>query len=206
MTRMLGTRRIQQGLLLAAGALALAVVAVGLSEPLDDDDEFGIWPGREEESQRPQSIEFQATVPISSSVVELERVWRATNALPLVLRFLNTIETIDEMHARWTLRSTLGVSLILDLQLAEDIPGSLLHWEVTGNGVVGTIHVAFSEQTSGETPTTDLTVAFDLRTVVDSDAPPAPLETFFGDEPSQRLADDLRRLSVGLARGILKVA
>lgn len=199
------SRRFQQGLWLAAGALALTVVAFGFQSLQDDDLDGELsWLPHTPPECVPQHLAFSAAVNLQAEPFHIMRWWDQARGLPLVLRFLNRVEQIDPTRSRWTLRSAVGASLVLDVTKTREVPASLCVWEVRNDEVLGSLTLELFADGSASAGTRTI-VHVDLQTAPGPGSSLPPLEVFFGQEPAARLEDDLLRLGVGIERGLVKL-
>jgi uncharacterized membrane protein len=135
-------------------------------------------------------IRVQRSCAINSSPEELYRFWRNFENLPRFMRHLESVQTTGDRTSHWVARGPAGTRVEWDAEITEDQPNELIAWQsVEGSDVDNSGFVLFEEAPNGRGSI--LRVQFDYN-------PPggvigAAVAKLFGEEPSQQVADDLRR-------------
>jgi len=140
---------------------------------------------------RGQGTKVEQTVTINRPVLEVYRFWRNFENLPRFMDHLEAVTVIDDTRSHWVAKGPAGsrVEWFADIHNEIDdeliawrsLPGSEInnagsvHFTPTGDGAGTEVHVVLSY----EPPAGQLGVAF---------------AKLLGEEPSQQVAEDLRRL------------
>ena len=156
---------------------------------------------------RGQGTKVEQTVTIDRPVSEVFQFWRNFENLPRFMDHLESVTVVDEDRSHWVAKAPAGTKVEWDAVIHNEIEDELIAWRSLPGADVnnaGSVHFAPSEQGSGT-----------VVTVVLSYEPPAgklgeAVAKLFGEEPSQQVADDLRRLKQVMEAaepaGISKVA
>jgi uncharacterized membrane protein len=117
--------------------------------------------------------------------------WRNFENLPRFMDHLESVTVVDEDRSHWVAKAPAGTRVEWDAVIHNEIENELIAWRSLPGADVnnaGSVHFASHEQGNGTTVT-----------VVLSYEPPAgklgeAVAKLFGEEPSNQVADDLRRL------------
>ena len=131
----------------------------------------------------------RATVTINRPAEEIYRYCRDFENLPRFMKHVLSVQALDETHSRWTVRTPFG-NATSDAEILNDRPNELIAWKtVEGSDVssAGTIRLRPAPGNRG----TELTLEYNIE-------PPAgvvglTVAKLLGQDPGQRLRDDLRR-------------
>jgi len=132
-----------------------------------------------------------ARITIHATPYEIYEVFRNFENLPRFMNHVLRVEELDERRSRWTVRGPAQTSSAWEAEITEDVPGERIAWkslegaDIDSSGIVrfvpapgnrGTeVHVAFSYGA----PAGKLGVS---------------IAKLWGEEPSQQVRGDLRRL------------
>ncbi|PWF55172.1 SRPBCC family protein [Massilia glaciei] len=136
----------------------------------------------------PQRV--QQAVPVNRSPDECYRFWRNFEAFPTFMRHLESVVVQDERRSHWCARGPAGSSYEWDAEITQDVSGEVLGWQsLPGGDVDNAGTVRFTAAPGGRGTIVQVNLDY---------MPPAgPAGTLvarlFGEEPSQRVKDDLRR-------------
>lgn len=139
---------------------------------------------------KPAHIEHTLTIKVEPG--ELYAFWRDFRNLPIFMRHLKEVRLIDRQRSHWVANAPAGMAVEWDAEIFMEKPGELIAWRsLPGAQVANAGSVRFSPAPGGGTT---------LRVVIEY-LPPAgalgrALARLFGEEPSQQVSDDLRRLKV----------
>jgi uncharacterized membrane protein len=112
---------------------------------------------------------------------EVFRFWRRFDNLPRFMDNLESVTILDDRRSHWVAKGTLGTRVGWDVEIQAEIPNVLIEWRsVEGSEVEQAGSVRFSHATGDTTH-----VHLFLR----------------GNDPSRRIADDLRRFKQVMEAG-----
>lgn len=137
-------------------------------------------------------IRVHEAITIDRPVDELYRFWRNFSNLP---RFMDHLEQVEVWSARrsvWTARAPAGMSVRWEAEIINEIDGELIGWRSTANADVATAgSVRFTPAPGGGT---------EIVVRLQYDPPAGKLGSWvawlFGEEPSQQIRSDLRKLKM----------
>lgn len=170
------------GSLLAIGALDLQT-AIAVRK----DQRVSVFPG----------VHVQQSVSVNLPPQEVYAFFRDLENLPRIMSHLESVEQRDR-HSRWRARGPLGVHIEWDAQITEDRPGQSIAWRsLPGADVSNQGRVEFRPGPAGAGTEVRVELAYDppLGTLG------AGVAKLFGEEPSQQISADLRRLKQVLETG-----
>lgn len=139
---------------------------------------------------RGKGIKVEESVIINRPVVEVYRFWRNFENLPRFMDHLESVTVIDENTSHWVAKGPAGSSIDWDAVIHNEIDDELIAWRTLPGAEVssaGSVHF---------TPVGD--GATEVRVVLSYDPPAgrlgAAVAKLLGEEPSEQVSDDLRRL------------
>jgi uncharacterized membrane protein len=145
---------------------------------------------------RGEGTRIDRTVVIARPAADLYRFWRQFDNLPRFMDNLESVTVLDPRRSHWIAKGPLGARVEWDAEVHNEIPNELIAWRsLPGSEVdqAGSVHF---------TPTAAGT---DVRVVLRYAAPAGKLgdavARALGDDPSQQIADDLRRLKQVMEAG-----
>lgn len=140
---------------------------------------------------RGQGIKVEERVTINRPVVEVYAFWRDFENLPRFMDHLESVTVLDENRSHWVAKGPAGSRIEWDAVIHNEIDDELIAWRSLPDAEVnnaGSVHF---------TPTADGR-GTEVRVVLSYDPPAgrlgAVVAKLLGEEPSQQVADDLRRL------------
>jgi uncharacterized membrane protein len=164
------------------GVTALDVMASGrLSEKTDGAT------GALEESK----MDVTKAVTIRRSPAEIYAFWRSFQNLPRFMYHLQDVRVIDDRRSHWVVKAPAGKSVEWDAEIVEDQPNERIAWRSLPDAdVPNSGWVEFKPAPGGRGTEVHVALRYD---------PPAGklgalVAKLFGEEPSQQIGDDLRRL------------
>lgn len=139
---------------------------------------------------RGKGIKVEDSVIINRPVVEVYRFWRNFENLPRFMDHLESVTVIDENTSHWVAKGPAGSSIEWDAVIHNEIDDELIAWRTLPGAEVSS---------AGSVRFTPVGAAATEVRVVLSYEPPAgrlgaAVAKLLGEEPSQQVADDLRRL------------
>ncbi|WP_051963350.1 SRPBCC family protein [Deinococcus misasensis] len=179
-----------KALLGMGGALMVSSAAMGKS-PYN-----GLLKIRRTESN---DIKVDKAVTIGVSVEEIYGFWRKLENLPRFMSHLETVEEKDEKLSHWVAKAPAGTHVSWDAEILEDVPNERIAWRsVEGSIVPNEGYVEFKAAPQGRGTEVKVSLIYH---------PPAGtlgagVARLFGEEPSQQIEHDLRRLKRLLEVGL----
>lgn len=142
-------------------------------------------------------VHVREAITINRPVDEVYRFWRQLSNLPTFMRHLEHVEEIDRTRSRWTVKGPAGTTVNWEAHIINEIPNELIGWQSVGDAdVVSAGSVHFNSTPHGGT---------EVWTHLQYDPPAGKLGAWvaalFGEEPSQQIREDLRRLKAYLETG-----
>jgi uncharacterized membrane protein len=139
---------------------------------------------------RGQGVKVEESVTINRPVLEVFRFWRNFENLPRFMDHLESVTVIDDTHSHWVAKGPAGSRVEWDALIHNEVADELIAWRsLPGSEVnnAGSVHF---------TPTPDGN-STDVRVVLSYEPPAgklgAAVAKLLGEEPSQQVAEDLRR-------------
>lgn len=140
-----------------------------------------------------RGIKVEKSVTINKSPAELYTFWRNFENLP---RFMDHLESVkstgaDGKRSHWVAKAPAGTTVEWDAEVINDKPNELIAWRSLENADVDNAgSVRFKEAAAGRGTEVKVSLEYD---------PPggivgATIAKLFGEEPSQQIEEDLRRL------------
>lgn len=146
--------------------------------------------------ERGEGTRIDRTTIIARSAPDLYRFWRQLDNLPRFMDNLESVTVLDARHSHWVAKGPLGARVEWDAEVHNEIPNELIAWRsLPGSQVdqAGSVHF------------TPIPEGTEVRVVLRYAAPAGKLGDavagVLGDEPSQQIADDLRRLKQVMEAG-----
>ncbi|HEX5166046.1 MAG TPA: SRPBCC family protein [Thermomicrobiales bacterium] len=145
-----------------------------------------------------RSVRVERVITINRPVAEVYAAWRDVESLPSIMSHLESVTRTDDGLTHWVARAPLGRTVEWDAEIINDEAGRVISWRsVEGASVpnVGAVH--FDEAPAGR--------GTELRVRIEYNPPAgalgATIASLFGEEPSQQVADDLRRFKSFMETG-----
>ncbi len=138
----------------------------------------------------PGAIQVRRSLLINRSPEDCYRFWRDFGNFPNFMQHVDDVQMIDATRSRWKVRAPLGRHVEWTAELSSDVPSQQLGWRTLPDAEVehaGIVHFAPGVGGRGTR------VQVDFSYVAPLGKAGARLAQLFGEEPSQQVADDLRR-------------
>jgi len=148
------------------------------------------------DAERPVSV--RAAITVRHPREEVYRFWHDFQNLPRFMYHLESVEMTGEGRSHWTARAPLGRHVSWDAETVEDRPGELIAWrslpgaDVENRGVVRFVDAPGDRGTEVHVEVHYEPPAYTLGIA---------LAKITGEEPTQQVKDDLRRLKQVLETG-----
>jgi uncharacterized membrane protein len=194
--RALGSRRNDHGRLAAAAAAVagVAILDIVASQRLSR-------PGNGVSTMaraRERGIRVHKAITINRPPEEVYRFWRKLENLPQFMVHLESVRQLDDRRSYWRAYAPLGLTVEWTAEIVEERPDELISWRsVEGSQVPNSGTVRFV-RAPGDRGTE---VHLDIRYDPPAGAVGATIARLFGEEPSQQVDGDLRRLKQVLETG-----
>jgi uncharacterized membrane protein len=136
-------------------------------------------------------VRVDKTITIDKSPSEVYQFWRNLENLPRFMRHLESVSEIDNKHSHWVAKAPAGRTVEWKAEIINEIENKLIAWRsLDGADVDNAGSVHFKQAPAGRG--TEVKVALQYN-------PPggtfgAIFAKLFGEEPSQQIDDDLRRM------------
>ncbi len=140
-----------------------------------------------------RGIKVEKSVTINKSPAELYTFWRNFENLP---RFMDHLESVKNTGAEgkrshWVAKAPAGTTVEWDAEVINDKPNELIAWRSLENADVDNAgSVRFKEAAAGRGTEVKVSLEYDPPGGVVG----ATIAKLFGEEPSQQIEEDLRRL------------
>jgi uncharacterized membrane protein len=144
-----------------------------------------------------RGVHVYESILINRPPSELFSFWRDFSNLPRFMKHLENVEVLSPTRSVWTAKALAGTRVTWEADVINEIEGELLGWQSTANSDVATAgSVRFVPAANGGT---EIIVHLQYE-------PPAGklgslVASLFGEEPSQQIRADLRRLKEILETG-----
>ncbi|MBA3269252.1 MAG: SRPBCC family protein [Acidobacteria bacterium] len=144
-----------------------------------------------------RGVHVYESITINRPAAELFRFWRDFSNLPRFMEHLEDVRVTSPTRSVWTARAPVGMRVKWEADVINEIDGELIGWQSTENADVATAgSVRF---VPADRDGTEIVVHLQYE-------PPAGklgslVASVFGQEPSQQIRSDLRRLKTLLEAG-----
>jgi uncharacterized membrane protein len=145
-----------------------------------------------------RGVHVSQAVTVNRPAEEVYRFWRDFGNLPRFMEHLESVEVIDERRSHWKAAAPAGSTVEWDAEIVEDVPNERIAWRSVQDADVenrGTVRFLPAPGGRG----TEIHV--DLRYEPPGGRLGALVAKLFGEEPSQQVNGDLRRLKQVLETG-----
>ncbi len=194
-------------LALAGGALIARAVTgyCPVYAVIGDGDRNLDWPpSTTTETKRallgPGGIRAHASVTIERPLDEVYRFFRNFENLPGFMTHLASVRQIDERRSHWTVRAPGGGTVEWDAEIIHEEPNKVIGWRSIGDADVVNAGSVNFDRAPGNRGT-------EVRVSLQYEPPAgkvgAAVAAWFGEEPTQQVRDDLKRLKRVLETGEL---
>ncbi|MEU2347950.1 SRPBCC family protein [Modestobacter sp. NPDC049651] len=143
-------------------------------------------------------MELTSTTTVTRPPEEVYAFWRRLDRLPTFMAHLDEVRTTDGRRTHWTASAPFGRSVEWDAETTEDVPGERIAWRsLDGAAVPNSGQVRFVPAPGGRGTEVYVLLSYEMP----GGALGKAAATYFGEEPSQQLDDDLRRFKQVLETG-----
>jgi uncharacterized membrane protein len=144
-----------------------------------------------------RGVHVHESVVINRRAAELFRFWRDFSNLPRFMEHLDHVEVLTPTLSIWTAKAPVGMRVKWEAEVINEIDDELIGWRSTANADVATAgSVRFVPVPGGGTE-----VIVHLQYEPPAGKLGSLVASMFGEEPSQQIRADLRRLKEILETG-----
>jgi uncharacterized membrane protein len=147
---------------------------------------------------KPGPLKLEASVTVRRTPQEVYDFWRDFENLPSFMSHLQAVSVDGEGRSTWTAKAPIRRSVTWQAELTGDEAGRRISWKSLPGADVdnsGTVHFAETPDATGT----------EIRVVLHYDVPGGAVgravARLWGQEPSQQVRDDLRRLKAIMETG-----
>lgn len=145
-----------------------------------------------------RAIHVVRAITINRPRKEVYDFWRNFENLPRFMEHLESVQVLDERQSHWRAKAPAGTTVEWDAETIEDRPNEVIAWRALQNAdVANSGSVRFKDAPGGR----GTEVIVELRYQPPGGKIGAIIAKLFGEEPSQQVASDLRRLKQVLEVG-----
>ncbi|MDB5798945.1 MAG: hypothetical protein JWP36_2847 [Paucimonas sp.] len=159
---------------------------------------------RRERKQGPveesNELYVETAIAINKTPRECYDFWRNFENLPRFMEHLEAVKVHDDKRSHWVARGPAGSSIEWDAEVTADQPGELLAWHSSPGADVENAGTVRFERGPGERGSI---VRVEIQYRPPAGVAGALVASLFNEEPSQQVADDLRRFKWLLETGVI---
>jgi uncharacterized membrane protein len=149
-------------------------------------------------SQNSRGIEVTAAITINRPRNEVYDLWHNFENFPRFMAHLESVQVIDERRSHWKAKAPGGATVEWDAETFDDRPNELIAWRSLPESEVPNSGMVRFRDAPG---TRGTEVIVELRYQPPGGRIGALIAKLFGEEPSQQVKGDLRRLKQVLELG-----
>lgn len=143
---------------------------------------------------------IETSVAINKTPRECYEFWRDFNNLPRFMEHLEDVQVQSDTRSHWKARGPAGTSIEWDAEVTADQPGELLAWHSLPGAEVENAGTVRFERAPGDR---GCIVRVDMLYRPPGGVAGALVASLFNEEPSQQIADDLRRFKWLIETGVI---
>ncbi len=167
--------------------------AMGVDTSMQGDNDSPYTKGRS------GKIHVKQSVTINKSTSELYNFWRDFENLPQFMNHLESVKNIDDKRSHWVAKAPLGTTVEWDAEITSERENERIGWKSTEDSEIPNSGVVEFLPTSTRGTEVKVTLTYE---------PPAGylgslVAKLFGEEPSQQVAEDLRRFKSLMEAGMI---
>jgi uncharacterized membrane protein len=140
------------------------------------------------------------SVVIMRTAADVYAFWKDFGKASLWMEHVQSVNPLDDRHARWIRKSSVAGSLEWITELVEDVPNRCVSWRIPANAhcncdLYG--NIVFNEIEHGRGTAVTLSIRYKMHTgLLHSGA-----TLIIGEEPARHIGEDLRRFKMLLEAG-----
>ncbi len=148
---------------------------------------------------RSGKIHVKKSITINKSTSEIYNFWRDFENLPQFMNHLESVKNIDNKRSHWVAKAPLGTTVEWDAEITSEHENERIGWRSVENSEIPNSGVVEFLPTSTRGTEVKVTLTYE---------PPAGylgslVAKLFGEEPSQQVAEDLRRFKSLMEAGMI---
>jgi uncharacterized membrane protein len=144
-----------------------------------------------------RGVHVEQAYMIQRPVEEVYHFWRDFSNLPTFMDHLQKVEVLSSTRSRWTAKAPLLGQVSWEAEIIHDQPHELIAWKSVEHSTVANAGtVTFKRRDVDGQPQTEIRVVLDY--IPPAGAVGKSLAQMFGQEPSQTIREDLRKLKMRL--------
>ncbi len=148
---------------------------------------------------RSGKIHVKKSITINKSTSELYNFWRNFENLPQFMNHLESVKNIDNKRSHWVAKAPLGTTVEWTAEITSEHENERIGWRSVENAEIPNSGVVEFLPTSTRGTEVKVTLTYE---------PPAGylgslVAKLFGEEPSQQVAEDLRRFKRLMEAGMI---
>ncbi|MBI5671432.1 MAG: SRPBCC family protein [Chloroflexi bacterium] len=145
-----------------------------------------------------QGVHVRKSITINASPEEVYRFWRNFENLPRFMNHLESVRVMDERRSHWVAKAPAGMTVEWDAEIINEVPNEVIGWRSLQDAQISNAgSVRFRPAPRGN----GTEVRVELEYVPPAGPLGAAIARLFGEEPSQQIGEDLRRLKQLLETG-----
>ncbi|HZR47754.1 MAG TPA: SRPBCC family protein [Candidatus Manganitrophaceae bacterium] len=162
----------------------------------------GFWSKIEQKfTGRAEPIRAEQTIVINKPPEALYAFWRDFENLPRIMSNLESVTPQRGRRSHWIAKGPAGVPIEWDAEITEDRKNEMISWRALDNAdVPNEGSVTFEKTAEGATA-----VRVSMEYILPGGEIGAALAEFFGEEPSQKIEEDLTRFKEAVERGEIEL-
>jgi len=138
------------------------------------------------------------TITINRSPEEIYQFWRDFSRLPTFMRYLDSVQVLDERRSHWRAKAVAGIAVEWDAEITDDRPNEMISWRsLEGSDVYNTGTVRFQRASGGR----GTVVRVEIRYAPPGGAMSSLLAKLFSSAPGPLIQTDLRALKQVMETG-----
>jgi uncharacterized membrane protein len=145
-----------------------------------------------------KGVAVSEAITVAKRPEEAYRFWRDFTNLPRFMEHLEAVQVLDDRRSHWRARAPAGSTVEWDAEIIEDRPNERISWRSGHNADVPNTGTVRFRPAPGDRGTE---IHVELRYDPPAGKLGALVARFFGEEPSQQVNSDLRRLKQVLETG-----
>lgn len=143
-------------------------------------------------------MQVENSVTIMRPRSEVYQFWHHLENLPRFMQHLKEVDVLDAKRSHWVARAPVGGDVEWDAEIVQEVPNESISWRSVGDSDVqnaGTVR--FTDGPADRGTQVSVTLTYD----VPGGKAGQMVAKLLGEEPSQTVRDDMRRLKQVLETG-----
>ena len=113
-------------------------------------------------TENPVNINIRASYVIHKPRHEIYNFWRRLDNLPLFMKHLKSVKSIDKNHSHWVLKLPAGIpNISWDAEIVKDKPNEMIGWSSLNGSIIESAgKVRFRDAIDGEGTRVDIVISY----------------------------------------------